>query len=107
MVFIRDHPIPYNGTLFTLSGVVRFDTFVDTNITVVGVWSENDNKIIEQATTSPPYQTDLNFHPLSSDSSSQYILNITVTPTDSSPFIIGNSANIAYNLIVQRKFIKT
>ena len=56
MVSIIDHPIPYNGTLFTLSGVAQLDHTVDTNVTAVGIWSDSDGP---QETASPPYQTDL------------------------------------------------
>ena len=102
---ITEHPIPYNGTVFTLSGVASLDPSVDTNITAEGVWSAaaNGDGTSLQISTSPPFQTDLEFQPLTTDSSDEYILNVTFRPSDDSPFISENSGSIIYNLMVQRK----
>ena len=103
MLSIADHPIPYNGTLFTLSGIASLDSSVDTDVTAVGIWSDDGSP---QVTTSPPYQTNLEFRPLATDSLDEYILNVTFRSSDSSPFIIENTGSIVYSLIVQRKFVK-
>ena len=99
---IISHSTPYNGTVFTLTGVVQLDQSVDTDVTVLGVWSSG---AAPQETTSPPYayRTNLTFQPLTSDSSREYTLNVTVRPSDNSPFIVGNSDSTTYNLVVQRK----
>lgn len=102
VVFIMEHPIPYNGTVFTLNGVAQLDDSVDTNVMAVGIWSDSDNP---QVTTSPPFITSLEFQPLASGSSKEYTLNVTIRPTDNSSFIVANSISIVYNLIVQRKFV--
>ena len=97
---VSEHPIPYNGTIFTLTGVVQLDQSVDTDITASGVWSTGDGP---QETTSPPYPTNITFQPLASNSSGEYTLTVTVRPSDNSQFIVGNSASTTYNLVVQRK----
>ena len=100
---IVKHPIPYNGTIFTLSGVASLDPSVDTDVTAIGVWSATDDVGTLQMSNSPPYQTDLEFQPLATDSSDEYILNVTFGPSDDSPFIAKNIGSIVYNLVVQRK----
>ena len=99
MVSVNDHPTPYNGTVFTLTGVVELHQSVDTDITASGVWSSGGL----QETTFPPFPTSLTFQPLASDSSGEYILTVTVRPSDNSPFIVENNGSTAYNLMVQRK----
>ena len=101
-VVIQEHPIPYNGRVFTLNGVAQLDRSVDTNVTVTGVWSDSDGV---QVATSQEYTTSLEFQPLASGNSKQYILNVTIAPTDNSSFVIASSTSIGYNLIVQRKII--
>lgn len=102
MVSVINHPVPYNGTYFTLSGIVQLDSSVNTNVTVVSVWSGNDSP---QVTSFPPYQNDLTFQPLGPYNSTDYILNVTVAPTDNSPFIAQSKGSIEYTLTVQRKLI--
>ena len=81
------------------------DDSVDTDVSVVGIWSYGDGA--PQVTTSPPYQTDLRFEPLATDSSKQYTLNMMVAPADGSPFVTtSNSSSIMYELMVQRKLHK-
>ena len=101
VVSVVEHPIPYNGTVFTLSGVAQLDQSVDTNVTAVGIWSDSDGP---QVVASPPYQIDLVFQPLATDSSREYTLNVTIRATDDSPFIESNRGITIYNLTVQRKF---
>ena len=48
----------YNGTVFTLTGVVELDQNVDTNVTVLGLWSDSNSS---QETTAPPYLSSLTF----------------------------------------------
>ena len=101
VISIREHPIPYNGTIFTLGGIAVLDRHIDTNITAMGVWSNSDNI---QVTTAPPYLAVLEFYPLASDNSRIYTLNVTILPSNASPFIAASSSSIIYDLIVQRKF---
>ena len=102
MVVIQEHPIPYNGTVFTLNGVAQLDQSVDTNVTVTGIWFDSDGV---QVATSQHYTTSLEFQPLASGSSKQYIFNVMIAPTDNSSFVIASSTSIVYNLIVQRKIL--
>lgn len=88
--------------------LVRFSctrVLLDTDVTVSWMWSSGDGP---QETTSPPYQTNLTFQPLTSDSSGEYILSVTVQPSDNSPFILdpGNNSITTYNLVVQCKLGK-
>ena len=79
MVSVVEHPIPYNGTVFTLSGVAQLDQSVDTNVTAVGIWSYSDDQLVA---VSPPYKFSVVFQPLATDSSREYILNVTFRATD-------------------------
>ena len=99
-VSIHNNSTPYNGTVFTLTGVVQLHQIVDTDITVLGVWSSGGSPL---QTTSQPYQTNLTFQPLTSNSSGEYLLTVTVRHSDNSPFIIGSSGRATYNLVVQCK----
>ena len=99
-ISIHDHPIPYNGTVFTLTGVVELDPSVDTGVTVSGVWSNGGGP---QETTSPPYTTNLTFQPLATDNSGEYTLTVTARPSDGSLFIVTNDGNFSYSLTVTRK----
>ena len=100
---IAEHPIPYNGTIFTLSGVASLGSSVNTDVTAVGIWSAADDDGSPQVSTSPPFQINLEFRPLATDSSNEYILNVTFRPSDESPFIIENNGSIVYDLMVQCK----
>ena len=104
-VSILDHVTPYNGTNFTLTGVVQLSDYVDTDVTVLGVWSSNSNPqetSLLQSTESP-YPTDLIFQPLTTNSTGEYTLTVTVRASDDSEFILGNSGNATYNLVVTRE----
>ena len=101
-----EHPIPYNGTVFTLHGVAQLDSSVDTNVTVTSIWSDSDGAQVTTSITSPPYTTSLEFRPLASGSSKEYSLNVTIRPTGDS-FVVGNSTSIVYRLTVQRKFVES
>ena len=103
-VSIRDHVTPYNGTNFTLTGVVQLSVYVDTPVTVLGVWSTGDNP---QETTIPPYATDLPFQPLATDSSGDYTLTVTVRPSDNSEFILSRNGSVTYNVVVTRELLAT
>lgn len=98
VVSIVEHPIPYNGTFFVLNGVAQLDLSIDTNVTAVGFWSDSESL---QVATLPPYITSLKFQPLTSNDSKEYTLNVTIRPTDNSPFIVASSTEITYRLAVQ------
>lgn len=95
--------IPYNGTIFTLTGVVHVDQSVDTNITIMGLWSMGSGS---QEVTTLQHQISLLFQPLSSDSSEEYTLTVTVKPSINSVYITESNYNSAtYNLTVQGKLM--
>ena len=83
--------------------MVQLNENVDSAVTVSGMWN-NSGDISQETTTSLPYLTNLTFQPLATNSSGVYTLTISVTPSDNSPYIIGNSGSTSYNLVVIRKF---
>ena len=103
-ISVSDSLTPYNGTVFTLTGVVQLHQSVDTAVTVVGMWSSGDGSQ-ETIATSPPYPINLTFRPLTSSSSGEYVLTVTVRPSDNSQFIVESNGSTTYNLMVQRKLI--
>ena len=82
--------------------MVELDQSVDTDVTASGLWSNNGG--VFQETMSPPYLTNLTFRPLATDSSDVYTLTVSVRPSDSSPYVVGNNGSTEYSLVVQRKF---
>ena len=101
-VSVLDPPAtPYNGTNFTITGMIQLDQNVDTDITASGMWSSSDEP---QETISPPYPTSLTFQPLATNSSGVYTLTVSVRPSDNSPYMVGNNGSTIYNLVVRRKF---
>ena len=104
LISIHDHPTPYDGTIFTLTSEVELHPTIDSGLTIVGVWSSGDGPHHVQEIASPPYLTNLTFYPLTANSSGEYTLAVTVQPSEDTPFIMGTSANIGYNLLVKRKF---
>ena len=104
-VSILDHVTPYNGTNFTLTGVVQLSDYVDTDVTVLEVWSSNSNpqETCLQQSTESSYLTDLIFQPLATNSTGEYTLMVTVRTSDDSEFILGSSGSTTYNLMVTRE----
>ena len=100
VISVRDHVTVYNGTNFTLTGLIELHGNVDTDVTVSGIWTSGDGP---QESTSPPYLTNLTFQPLATNSSGEYTLTASVQPSDNSSFIVGNSGSYSYSLSVQRK----
>ena len=102
---IVDSTTPYNGTNFTLTGVVQLSDYIDTDVTVLGVWSSisNSQETSLQESTESPYPTDLTFQPLATNSTGEYTLTVTVRASDDSEFILGNSGSTTYNLVVTRE----
>jgi hypothetical protein len=93
---------PYNGTVFTLTGMVTFNhqSSVDTPVTISAIWTGGSG--LAEATS----QTDnysLTFQPIATNSSETFTLIVTVQSSDNSAFIVGSSGNDSYNLIVRCK----
>ena len=103
-ISVLDPPAtPYNGTVFTITGIVQLDQNVDTAVTISGMWSNSGG--VAQDSTSPPYPTSLTFHPLATNSSGMYTLTVSVRASDNSQYIVGNNGSVSYSVIVRRKFI--
>ena len=96
---------PYNGTVFNLTGLIQLDTnVVNTGVTVVWVWSLGGIVVETQTTTS--LTITLTFEPLTTHSSGQYLLNLTVIPTENMNYVLqNNNSSTFYDLVVERKFI--
>ena len=108
MVSFIEHSTPYNGTKFTLSGVVYMEQSVDTNITIDGLWSTSSCLGLwscSQEVTTMQHQIDLLFQPLSGDSSGEYTLTVNVKPSVNSEYIVESSNSTTYYLTVQGKVI--
>ena len=106
IVSVSGHLSPYNGTVFNLTGEIQLDLgVVNTDITVIWVWSLGGELLETQSTTasSSPHQITLTFQPLASDSSGEYILTVTIRPFDNFPFIVESNGSATYSLLVQRK----
>ena len=106
VVVVNDSPFPaYNGTVFYLTGVLRLNsTVVDTDVTVVWVWSRNSEELQRWNTTTSPHQITIPFQPLSTNSSGLYHLNLTILPRNSE-YVLGNSdSSTSHDLVVLRKF---
>ena len=101
MILIRDHPTPYNGTNFTLSGQIELLPNEDTNVIVSGTWSSDIG--LQEAVLSPPYLINLTFQPLATNSSGEYTITASVQPSDNSPFVVGNNNSASYTLTVRRE----
>lgn len=104
---ISDHGLkPYNGTVFSLTGEVQLNiSVVNTDITVLWVWSHGGRTLKTASTTSPsPHRLTIEFIPLATNSSGRYHLNMTVVPVDNAEYVIGNSdSGTSYDLVVESK----
>ena len=100
MISLHNHSTPYNGTNFTLTGVVELHTNVDTNVTVSLIWNTvNDQR--NTTITSPPYVANLTFQPLATNSSGEYTFTAFIQPLNDSQFVVGNSGNTIFKLTVR------
>ena len=97
--------LPYNGTVFSLTGVLQLDTnIVDTDITVMWVWSLNSRELDTQTTSASPHEIIISFNPLATNSSGRYSLNLTIMPNNLQ-YVEGNSdSSTTYNLNVLSEF---
>ena len=106
VVMVNEGPFPvYNGTVYNLTGVFQLDTsIVDTNVTVMWVWSLNDQVSLRWSTFAAPHRIIIPINPLATDSSGLYSLNLNIVPRNSS-YVTGNSdSSTTYRLTVLREF---
>ena len=90
----------------SLQGTARLHPSVDTDVTVTGLWRRQDLSpftTVTQTTDAPIYNTTLTFDPLRSESADggNYVYTVSVTPAQSTPFIMSNMADESYTLTVQ------
>ena len=100
VISVTNHTTPYNGTNFTLTGVIQLSESIDTDVTVFVAWSPGS---YSQVPVTPPYLTNLIFQPLATNSSRNLTLTVTIQPTDNSVFIMPTNTSITYNLVVMRE----
>ena len=102
MVVVNDSPFPaYNGTVFDLTGVLWLNmAVVDTDVTVVWVWSRNGEELQTWNTTTSPHQITIPFQPLATNSSGLYHLNLTILPRNSEYVVENSDSSTSHDLVV-------
>ena len=101
----KDRFRPYNGTVFNLTGSLQLnETVINTDITIVWVWSLDGEQLHNRRTTSSTLQVTLTFEPLTMLSSGRYYLNLILLPIENSEYVIRNSnSGTFYDLMVEGK----
>lgn len=105
MVVSSSH-IPYDGTIFNLTGDITLDPAVDIPVTAVGVWRDGNGVTLytNVVTSLPPssYHSVLKFIPLSSESSGNYTLTYSVEPaSDNAQYVMGITNSTVHLLSIQ------
>lgn len=106
MVVSSTH-VPYDGTIFNLTGDITLDLAVDVSITAEGVWRDGNGVLLHTAviTALPPssYRCVLMFIPLSKVSSDgNYTLTYSVEPaSDNARYVMGTTNTTVYLLSVE------
>ena len=101
----KDRFRPYNGTVFNLTGSLQLnETVINTDITIVWVWSLDGEQLHNRRTTSSTLQVTMTFEPLTMLSSGRYYLNLILLPIENSEYVIRNSnSGTFYDLMVEGK----
>ena len=102
MFSVLSHPTAYNGTNLTIVGRIQQDSNVDTDITVLGMWTDDT---VPQMISVPPYQIMLSLLPVATGSSGEYTVTYTIRSSDNSLHIIEYNGTDSYNLAVARKLM--
>lgn len=105
-VVVSSSHVPFNGTIFNLTGDITLEPAVDISVTAVGVWRDGNGVMLHTnvVTALPPssYLSVLMFVPLSSVSSGNYSLTYTVEPaSDNAQYVIGITNSTVHLLSVQ------
>ena len=97
--------IPYNGTIYNLTGTIQLDmNIVNTDIIVVTwVWTLPGEALRVFETVSPLYHSVLMFQPLATNSSGEYHLTVTLRSQNNTGYVTESSASTTYNISVLRK----
>ena len=93
---------PYNGTVFNLTGAVRLNqTTINTDITIVWVWSTGGRILHSQRTTSI-FQVTFTFEPLTTVDSGRYYLNLLLIPDENSEYVrINRDSGTFHDIVVE------
>ena len=95
----------YNGTVYNLTGVLQLDTtIVDTDVTVMWVWSINGQVSVRQSTSAAPHRITIPFNPLATDNSGLYHLNLNIVPGNPQYIEGNNDSSTTYGLTVLSEF---
>ena len=105
-VVVSTTHVPYDATVFNLTGDITLDPAVDISVTAVGVWRDGNGIILHTnvVTALPPssYRSVLMFIPLSSEGSGNYTLTYSVEPaSDNAQYVMGITNSIVHLLFVQ------
>lgn len=100
-----DSVIPYNGTIYNLTGTIQLDmSIVNMDIIVATwVWTLAGETLGVFETVAPVYQSVLMFRPLATNSSGEYHLIVTLTSLNNTDYITESSASTTYYISVLRK----
>ncbi len=103
---VREGSFPaYNGTIYSLTGVLQLDTsIVDTNVTVMWEWSLNGQVLVRMSTFAAPHMITIPFTPLATNDSGLYSMNLTQLPTNPQYVVENRDSSIKYHLIVLSEF---
>ena len=109
-VVIKEVGMPFNGTQYTLSCIVRVDNSVDTAINISSQWLNNTPTVMTGDTVSENSERmnlvqihNLTFSPLTSGDEGLYMCNTTVV--SESQFVTGSSADTTTTVTVKGKGI--
>ena len=91
--------------MVSLQGAAQLHQSVDTNVNVTGSWRRQDLSpftTITHITQASLYSTTLTFDPLRNEiaDGGSYVYTVSVTPAQSTPFIMSNMADENYTLTV-------
>ena len=104
---------PFNGSVFTLSCIVKVNSSVNTKITISTHWllppkakeTETTSSLSERVTELEE-RRNLTFEPLRSQDSGLYECNATISPEHGGTFVAQNTTTQHYNLTVQSEDTK-
>ena len=101
--------VPYDGTVFNLTGHITLDPAVDVPVTATGMWTDGNGIVVHTnaITALPPssYISVLMFTPLSSVSSGSYTFTYSVEPAsdNAAQYVMGISNSRVHLLSVLGK----
>ena len=105
-VIVNEPPFPaYNGTVYSLTGVLQLDTtIVDTNVIVMWEWSRNGRVSVRRSTLVAPHMITIPFNPLATGDSGLYSLNLDIQPRLTFDVGGNSDSSTTHNLTVLSEF---